>query len=67
VNHWPIQTRWPINGRAAEFEWVSNSLGGARPSLNWMAASDKNSDAAIRANFSGSVTYVGLWGIFLLL
>jgi hypothetical protein len=33
---------------------VSNSLGGARPSLNQMAASDINSDAAIRSNFSGS-------------
>ncbi|PLW33917.1 hypothetical protein PCASD_17262 [Puccinia coronata f. sp. avenae] len=36
---------------------LGNSLGGARPSLNRMAASDKNSDAAIRANFSGSVAY----------
>ncbi|PLW32734.1 hypothetical protein PCASD_12405 [Puccinia coronata f. sp. avenae] len=39
---------------ATEFELVSDSLGGARPSLNWMAASDKNLDAAIRARFSGS-------------
>ncbi|PLW53899.1 hypothetical protein PCANC_03780 [Puccinia coronata f. sp. avenae] len=39
---------------ATEFESVSDSLGGARPSLNRMAASDKNSDAAIRARFSGS-------------
>jgi hypothetical protein len=35
-------------------ELVSNSLGGARPSLNWMAASNVNLDAAIRARFSGS-------------
>ncbi|PLW05178.1 hypothetical protein PCASD_26075 [Puccinia coronata f. sp. avenae] len=41
----PIQTR----ARATD-----DSLGGARPSLNRMAASDNNSDAAIRANFSGS-------------
>ncbi|PLW33749.1 hypothetical protein PCASD_12514 [Puccinia coronata f. sp. avenae] len=37
-----------------EFEPVSDSLGVARPSLNRMAASDKNLDAAIRARFSGS-------------
>ncbi|PLW05176.1 hypothetical protein PCASD_10587 [Puccinia coronata f. sp. avenae] len=34
---------------------MSNSLGGARPSLNRMAASNINLDAAIRSNFSGSV------------
>jgi hypothetical protein len=34
---------------------VSDSLGGARPSFNQMAAFDKNLDAAIQANFSGSV------------
>jgi hypothetical protein len=39
---------------AIKFELVSNSLGGARPSLNWMAAFDKNLDAAIQARFSGS-------------
>jgi hypothetical protein len=53
VNRWPIQTRWP-NARAAEFESVSDSLGVARPSLNWMAASNINSDVAIQSNFSGS-------------
>ncbi|PLW47530.1 hypothetical protein PCANC_07839 [Puccinia coronata f. sp. avenae] len=37
-----------------KFESVSDSLGGARPSLNRMAASDKNLDAAIQARFSGS-------------
>ncbi|PLW48343.1 hypothetical protein PCASD_02919 [Puccinia coronata f. sp. avenae] len=41
---------------ATEFESVSNSLGGAHPSLNRMAASDKNLDAAIRARFSGSAS-----------
>ncbi|PLW04490.1 hypothetical protein PCASD_26737 [Puccinia coronata f. sp. avenae] len=41
---------------ATEFESVSDSLSGARPSLNRMAASDINSDAAIRARFSGSST-----------
>ncbi|PLW52965.1 hypothetical protein PCANC_07571 [Puccinia coronata f. sp. avenae] len=40
---------------ATEFELVSDSLGGARPSLNRMAASDKNLDAAIRARFSGTL------------
>ncbi|PLW24908.1 hypothetical protein PCANC_28837 [Puccinia coronata f. sp. avenae] len=35
--------------RAAEFESVNDSLGGARPNLNWMPASDINSDAAIQA------------------
>ncbi|PLW48386.1 hypothetical protein PCASD_02908 [Puccinia coronata f. sp. avenae] len=53
VNRSLIQTQRP--GRlATEFESVSDSLGGARPSLNWMAASNINSDAAIRARFSGS-------------
>jgi hypothetical protein len=42
---------------ATEFESVSNSLGGARPSLNWMAAFDKNLDAAIWARFSGSGSF----------
>jgi hypothetical protein len=55
----PIQTqhlgRW-----ANKFESVSNSLGGACLSLNWMAASDINPDAAIQARFSGSVN---LWGL----
>ncbi|PLW32674.1 hypothetical protein PCANC_24633 [Puccinia coronata f. sp. avenae] len=40
--------------QAAEFESVSNSLGGSRPSLNRMAASNINLDEAIRSNFSGS-------------
>ncbi|PLW56657.1 hypothetical protein PCANC_05108 [Puccinia coronata f. sp. avenae] len=40
---------------ATEFELVSDSLGGTRPSLNRMAASNKNSDAAIQARLSGSV------------
>ncbi|PLW12265.1 hypothetical protein PCANC_21816 [Puccinia coronata f. sp. avenae] len=39
---------------ATKFGLVSESLGGRRPSLNRMAASDKNSDAAIQARFSGS-------------
>jgi hypothetical protein len=53
VNRWPIQTQRP--GRlVTEFESVSNSLGGPRPSLNQMATSNKNSDAAIQARFSGS-------------
>ncbi|PLW26514.1 hypothetical protein PCANC_23577 [Puccinia coronata f. sp. avenae] len=53
VNRSLIQTQRP--GRlATEFESVSDSLGGARPSLNRMAASNINSDAAIRARFSGS-------------
>ncbi|PLW53133.1 hypothetical protein PCANC_11336 [Puccinia coronata f. sp. avenae] len=39
---------------ATEFELVRDSLGGVRLSLNWMAASNINSDAAIRARFSGS-------------
>jgi hypothetical protein len=39
---------------ATEFELVSGSLGGARLSLNRMAASNINSDAAIQARFSGS-------------
>ncbi|PLW21891.1 hypothetical protein PCANC_03320 [Puccinia coronata f. sp. avenae] len=39
---------------ATKFELVSNSLGGAHPSLNRMAAFDKNSDAAIQARFSGT-------------
>jgi hypothetical protein len=56
VNWWPIQTRWP-NARAAEFESVSNSLSGTRPSFNWMVPSNINLDAAIRSNFSGSVMY----------
>ncbi|PLW37909.1 hypothetical protein PCANC_15175 [Puccinia coronata f. sp. avenae] len=57
VNRSLIQTQRP--GRlATEFELVSDSLGGARPSLNRMAASNINSDAAIRARFSGSV---GAW------
>jgi hypothetical protein len=47
------QTQWP-NALAAEFKSVSDSLGGARPSLNWMAASDINLEAAILARFSGS-------------
>ncbi|PLW06980.1 hypothetical protein PCANC_28842 [Puccinia coronata f. sp. avenae] len=38
---------------ATKFESVSDSLGGARPSLNWMAASNINLEAAIRARFSG--------------
>jgi hypothetical protein len=54
VNLWPIQTWWP-NARAAEFERVRNSLGGACLSLNRMATSNKNSDADIQAKFSGSV------------
>jgi hypothetical protein len=41
---------------------VSDSLGGVRPSLNWMAASNINSDAAIRSNFSGSVFRVCTYG-----
>jgi hypothetical protein len=40
-----------------EFESVSNSLGGARPSLNRMAASNINLDAAIQARLSGSEVY----------
>ncbi|PLW51413.1 hypothetical protein PCASD_00388 [Puccinia coronata f. sp. avenae] len=56
VNRSLIQTQRP--GRlATEFESVSDSLGGARPSLNRMAASNINLDAAIRARFSGSVNY----------
>ncbi|PLW15655.1 hypothetical protein PCANC_15094 [Puccinia coronata f. sp. avenae] len=47
---------------ATEFESVSDSLGGARPSLNRMAASNKNSDAAIRARFSGSELAIQLDG-----
>ncbi|PLW12858.1 hypothetical protein PCASD_17847 [Puccinia coronata f. sp. avenae] len=45
---------------ATEFELVSDSLGGARPSLNRMAASNKNLDAAIQARFSGSAPYPSL-------
>jgi hypothetical protein len=37
-----------------KFELVSDPLNGARSSLNWMAASNKNLDAAIQAKFSGS-------------
>ncbi|PLW10390.1 hypothetical protein PCANC_19705 [Puccinia coronata f. sp. avenae] len=59
VNRSLIQTQRP-NAWAAEFESVSDSLGGARPSLNQMAASDINSDAAIRSNFSGSVSVTQL-------
>ncbi|PLW11404.1 hypothetical protein PCANC_21716 [Puccinia coronata f. sp. avenae] len=56
VNRSLIQTQRP--GRlATEFESVSDSLGGAHPSLNRMAASNINSDAAIRARFSGSAVH----------
>ncbi|PLW26428.1 hypothetical protein PCANC_23983 [Puccinia coronata f. sp. avenae] len=53
VNRSLIQTQRP-GLLATEFESVSDSLRGARPSLNRMAASNINSDAAIRARFSGS-------------
>jgi hypothetical protein len=49
-----IQTWWP-NTRATEFELVSNLLGGAHPSLNWMAKSNINMDVAMQARFSGHV------------
>ncbi|PLW13416.1 hypothetical protein PCANC_22203 [Puccinia coronata f. sp. avenae] len=53
VNRSLIQTQRP--GRlATEFELVRDSLGGVRLSLNRMAASNINLDAAIRARFSGS-------------
>jgi hypothetical protein len=42
---------------ANKFESVSDSLSGAWLSLNWMAASDVNLDAAIQARFSGSVMF----------
>ncbi|PLW28172.1 hypothetical protein PCASD_24024 [Puccinia coronata f. sp. avenae] len=58
VNRSLIQTQRPRR-LATEFESVSNSLGGARPSLNRMAASNINLDAAIRARFSGSVVELG--------
>ncbi|PLW38732.1 hypothetical protein PCASD_11546 [Puccinia coronata f. sp. avenae] len=55
VNHCPIQTRW-LNTRATEFESDNDSLGGGNLSLNWVAASDVNSDVVIQARFSGCGT-----------